>query len=205
MTSSRRFERLLIQLLRPALSKLRYSFVFAARPLNVPQSRWKNAFFGCSSRNRAPHPKIFCVCPLKQPGAARAAFVDTSRAFVFEPTAAADEVSISSDGIVFLRPRFGRAGGRTRPAKASRRLRSCKKSMRPGVRIDWPECLRRSLKRSCHDRQLVCRKREEFPPDHRPDACVRLRLRWILSENQTCPGPALAMTNAGISSAWKGR
>lgn len=80
-----------------------------------------------------------------------------------------------------------------------------KNPMRPAVRIDWPECLRRSLKRSCHDRQLVCRKREEFPPDHRPDACVRLRLRWILSENQTCPGPALAMTNAGISSAWKGR
>lgn len=83
--------------------------------------------------------KSLCVSPLKQPGGARAAFVDTSRAFVFEPTAAADEVSISSDAIVFRGLRLGRAGGRTRSAKASRRLRSCKKSMRLRVRIDWPE------------------------------------------------------------------
>lgn len=91
----------------------------------------------------------FCVSPLKQPGGARAAFADTSRAFVFEPTAA-DEVSISSDAIVFRGFETWRAGARTRSAKASRRLRSCKKSMRPGVSTDSPERLRRSLKRSCH-------------------------------------------------------
>lgn len=155
----------------PALSSSRYCFVFAARPLNVPQSRWKNAFFGCNSRNRTLHPKAFCVSSLKQTGGARAAFVDTSRAFVFEPTAA-DEVSISSDAIVFRGLRLGRAGARTRSAKASRRLRSCKKSMRPGVSTDWPERLRRSLKRSFTDRQLVCRKKRGIPPDHRP-RCVR--------------------------------
>lgn len=149
--------------------------------------------------------KSFCVSPLKQPGGARAAFVDTSRAFVFEPTAA-DEVSISSDAILFRGLRLGRAGARTRSAKASRRLRSCKKSMRPVVSTDWPERLRRSLKRSCHGPAIgLPEKREEFRRTIGPDACVRLRLRWIYRKIQRCPGPALAVTNAGTSSAWKGR
>lgn len=77
----------------------------------------KMRFFGCNSRNRAPHPKVFCVSPLKQDGAARAAFVDTSRAFVFEPTAAAGEVSISSDSIVFVDRDLGEREAELDPPK----------------------------------------------------------------------------------------
>lgn len=188
----------------PALSSSRYCFVFAARPLNIPQSRWKNAFFGCNRRNRTLHPKAFCVSPLKQPGGARAAFVDT-RAFVFEPTAA-DKVSISSDVIVFRGLRLGRAGARSRSAKGSRRLRSCKKSMRPGVSTDWPERLRRSLKRSCHGPAIGVpeKKRNSAGPSAQMRACG-CGFAGSYRKIQRCPGPALAVTNAGTPSGWTGR
>lgn len=150
--------------------------------------------------------KSFCVSPLKLPGGARAAFVDTSRAFVFEATAA-DEVSISSDAIVFRGLGLGRAGARTRSAKASRRLRSCKKkSMRPGVSTDRPERLSRFLKRTCRGPAIGLpeRGRNSAGPSAQMRACG-CGFAGSYRKIQRCPGPVLAVTNAGTSSGWTGR
>lgn len=152
--------------------------------------------------------KSFCVSPSKQPGGARAAFVDTSRAFVLNRRQSADEVSVSSDAIVFrgLRLRLGRGGARTRSAKASRRLRSCKKSVRPGLSTGWPERLRRSLKRSCHAPAIGLpeKGRNSAGPSAQMRACG-CGFAGSYRKIQMCPGPALAVTNAGTSSGWTGR
>lgn len=150
--------------------------------------------------------KSFCISPLKQPGGARAAFADTSRAFVLNRRQLPMQVSISSDVIVFRGLRLGRAEGRTKSAKASRRLRSCKKFMRPGVRTDWPERLRHSLKRSCHEPAIGLPEqgRNSAGPSAQMRACG-CGFAGSYRKIQRCPGPALAVTNAGTSSGWTGR
>lgn len=72
----------------------------------------------------------------------------------------------------FVNRDLGEQGAERDPPKLQGGCALAKNPMRPRVRIDWPECLMRSFKRSCHDRQLVCRKTVELPPDHRP-RCVR--------------------------------
>lgn len=192
----------------PALSSSRYCFAFAARPLNVPHSRWKNAFFGCNSRNSTPRQKVLLCQPIEATRRSKSCFRRHKPGICFEPTAAADEVSVSSDAIVFrgLRLRLGRGGARTSSAKASRRLRSCKKSVRPGLSTGWPERLRRSLKRSCHAPAIGPpeKGRNSAGPSAQMRACG-CGFTGSYRNIQRCPGPALAVTNAGTSSGWTGR
>lgn len=150
--------------------------------------------------------KSFCVSPSKQPGGARAAFVDTSRAFVLNRR----QLLMRSQSVqtlsCFVDLRLGRGGARTRSAKASRRLRSCKKSVRPGLSTGWPERLRRSLKRSCHAPAIGPpeKGRNSAGPSAQMRACG-CGFTGSYRNIQMCPGPALAVTNAGTSSGWTGR